>query len=302
MFIKTKEDEVIEFQRKRARPSSLTYEGSEPSKSQTPVTSKKRKKPEYSNSEGANDMDNVRDEEENASARDSMQLRLPSASGRERISLCLEDLQIETQRWVEGMHRFNEHKHFRIKSPQPKIVSDESQSEDADALDTVAFSQMAPPGWFGGLGKDDDVDVKLEDEPETADLECKNVRRASKSLHVGKIGILRKRNQMLQARLNIASQGLSDANAKNTQLAHLLCESRTHNREVTDELSRTADELAQANARIQQMEEQLYSQNKIFAHVGTIFTSLSLSSEGSEADIFCDTLGAHLNNEYRETQ
>ncbi|KAJ3858502.1 hypothetical protein EV359DRAFT_87647 [Lentinula novae-zelandiae] len=286
--------------------SSSTYEGSEPSESQTPVTSKKRKKPEYSNSEGANDMDNVRDEEENASARDSMQLRLPSASGRERISLLynlgLEDSQIETQRWVEGMHRFNEHKHFRIKSPRPKIASDESQSEDADALDTVAFSQMAPPGWFGGLGEDNDVDVKLEDEPETADLERKNVRHASKSLHVGKIGILRKRNQTLQARLDIASQGLSDANAKNTQLAHLLCESRTHNREVTDELSRTADELAQANAHIQQMEEQLYSQNKIFTHVGTIFTSLSLSSGGSEADIFCDTLGAHLNNEYRETQ
>ncbi|KAJ4478830.1 hypothetical protein C8J55DRAFT_489619 [Lentinula edodes] len=83
--------------------------------------------------------------------------------------LCLEDSQVETQRWVEGMHRFNERKHFCIKSPRPKIASDESQSEDADALDTVAFSQMAPPGWFGGLGEDDNVDVKLEDEPETAD-------------------------------------------------------------------------------------------------------------------------------------
>ncbi|KAJ3875341.1 hypothetical protein F5051DRAFT_442492 [Lentinula edodes] len=291
--------------------SSSTYEGSEPSESQTPAASKKRKEPDYPSSEGENNlvrpMNNVKDEEENILVQDSMQLRLPSASGRERISLLyelgLEDSQIETQRWVEGMHSFNERKRVRIKSPRPEIADNESQSDHADVLDTVAFSQMAPPGWFGGPGEDDgsspidDAEIKLEgeDERETPDLELLNVRPASINPDIAEIGMLRRKNQTLET-------GLRDANAKNARLRHLLNESQTHNREVTDKWSWTADELAQANAHIHQMEAQLYSHNTIFAHVGTIFTSLSSSSGGPEAETFCDTLGAHLNNEYRETQ
>ncbi|KAJ3915062.1 hypothetical protein F5877DRAFT_70176 [Lentinula edodes] len=263
---------------------------------------KKRKEPEYSNSEGENNsdrpMNNVNNEEENTLMQDSMQLRLPSASGHERISLLYELGLEDSQKHSAGLKACTTSMNTNMSAQ----ANNEGQSDNADALDTVAFSQIAPPGWFGGPGKEgrsspiDDIDIKLEDKRETPDFELPHVRSASINPHIAEIGMLRRKNQTLEAQLET---GLHDASTKNSQLTHLLNESRTHNREVTNKLLRTADELAQANARIHQMEAQLYSHNTIFTHVGTIFTSLSL---GPEAETFCDTLGAHLNNEYRETQ
>ncbi|KAJ3755923.1 hypothetical protein EV360DRAFT_72439 [Lentinula raphanica] len=148
------------------------------------------------------------DREAESSEGEGMKLRPPSSTGCKQIcriyDLGLEDSQLDTQCWTEGMQQLNEHNTTYLKPRRP------SPSED------IHFSQQ-PPGWFGSDELEPDNDNMLSD----ADAENRSIKDESEANNLellAEIRALKHQNEKLQAQVNDTSQELEDVLAKNSEL------------------------------------------------------------------------------------
>ncbi|KAJ3904532.1 hypothetical protein F5879DRAFT_954525 [Lentinula edodes] len=246
--------------------SPSNYEPSESSGS--PLKLIKRKRTRYSSLETSNLTSAQEDKE--SSDEEGMKLRPPSSSGRKRISLLynlgIEDSQIETQHWTEGMRHLNEDKITFTKSRRP------SPSED------VHFSQR-PRGWFGSdelepveddaaaaVGKD--AEVKIEDGPQD-ESEHARILAAENSQLVIEVTTLKCQNEKLQAHVDRTLHELKDTLAQNTQLTHLLDQSRTHSTSLSYKIDSLLGKASEQQAKVDALTGIIARTGDIFVEFGS---------------------------------
>ncbi|KAJ4485090.1 hypothetical protein C8R41DRAFT_921389 [Lentinula lateritia] len=252
--------------------SPSNYEPSESSGS--PLKLIKRKRTWYSSLETSNLTSAQEDEE--SSNEEGMKLRPPSSSGRKQISLLynlgIEDSQVETQHWTEGMRCLNEDKITFTKSRRP------SPSED------VHFSQR-PHGWFGSdelnpveddaaaaVGKD--AEVKIKDGPQDEFKHARILAAENSQLVIG-VTTLKCQNEKLQAHVDRTLHELKDTLARNTQLTCLLDQSRTHSTSLSYKINSLLEKALEKQAKVNAL-------TGIIARTGDIFVEFASGTFGGE--------------------
>ncbi|KAJ3833134.1 hypothetical protein F5878DRAFT_665916 [Lentinula raphanica] len=202
---------------------------------------------------------------------EGMKLRPPSSTGRERISLLynlgIEDSQVDTQLWTEGMRHLNEDNSTYLKPRRP------SPSED------VHFSQR-PPGWFGS----DEPELDEDDTALAADGQdgvSENQSKETVQL-MAEIRTLQDENKKLQARVNDTSQELKEILDKNTQLTCSLKQSRKHSSALMSQIAVLKSKNDSLHLETSKQQVKLRAITGIIARTGDIFVEFGSGSFDSE--------------------